>query len=90
MPSVSEHLRASEDRLARLDGRLAKLKQALVTSLAQTLDAGHLRETLLQFDPLWGLLHPQERIVLVQEVIASAVYRPESEAIELTLRRGSD
>jgi hypothetical protein len=48
----------------------------------------HPRETLARFDPLWDVLHPAERVRLVQEIITAAYYDPDTDEIELTLKWG--
>jgi hypothetical protein len=86
-PVVTEHLRETEVAVAQLDARLAELKAQIALLRSQTIDAEHLRETLAQFDPLWEVLHPQERVALVQQVVASVRYDCSADSIAVTLRR---
>jgi septal ring factor EnvC (AmiA/AmiB activator) len=85
--SVTEHLRETEIAVAKLDGRLGELKDQIALIRSQTIDAGHLQETLVQFDPLWEVLHPQERVAFVHQVVASVRYHHSADSITVTLRQ---
>jgi septal ring factor EnvC (AmiA/AmiB activator) len=89
LASVTQRLRETEEAVAQLDIRLAELKDRIVSIRSQSIDAGHLRDTLAKFDPIWDVLHPQERITIVHQIVESAVYEPDAESIRLTLRRSS-
>jgi hypothetical protein len=45
-----------------------------------------LRGTLRQFDPLWDVLHPAERIELVRQVVEAVRYNADDDTINVTLR----
>jgi site-specific DNA recombinase len=83
--SVTEHLRETEVAVARLDTRLAELKDQIALIRSQTIDSDHLRETLAQFVPLWEVLHPEERIAFVRQVIKTVRYDSASESIAITV-----
>jgi septal ring factor EnvC (AmiA/AmiB activator) len=83
--SVTEHLSEAEVAVAQLDARLAVLKDQIALLRSQTIDADHLRETLAQFDPLWEVLHPHERVALVHQVVASVSYDHSTDYIAVTL-----
>jgi site-specific DNA recombinase len=89
LASVTGHVRATEVAVEQLDMRLAELKDRIALVRTQTIDADHLRETLAQFDPLWKVLHPQERVALVHQVVELTVYNPELESIRLTIAVGA-
>jgi hypothetical protein len=88
-PSLTESLHEAEERAAALDQRLAELKAAATEAESQVIDAEHLRDTLRQFDPLWDVLHPAERIDLVQQVIDVVRYNADDDTISVTLRRNA-
>jgi site-specific DNA recombinase len=84
--SITEGLRASEETAAALDQRLAELKSSITEAEARTIDADHLRETLSQFDPIWDVLHPTERVQLVHQVVDTVRYNSDDDTISVTLR----
>ena len=89
MPVVTAHLRETEEQVGSIDTRLRELKQHIEALKSQTIDAEHLRTTLLEFDPIWDVLHVQERIALVNQVVEKVVYDPTTESIHITLRCSS-
>jgi len=84
--SFNEELTASEERATALDQRLADLKLEIAVAESQTIDADHLRETLSQFDPLWDVLHPTERVQLVHQVVEAVRYNADDDTLSVTLR----
>jgi site-specific DNA recombinase len=87
LAAVAGRLQEAEEAATRLDGRLAELKADLAQSRAQSIDLDHLRETLARFEPMWKMLHPQERIALVQQVVASVRFDHATDSITVTLRQ---
>jgi hypothetical protein len=85
--SVTERLREAEAAVSQLDTRLAELKEQIALVRLQTIDADHLREALAQFDPLWQVLHPDQRVALVHQVVVSVRYEYSADSITVTLRQ---
>ena len=65
---------------------MATLKEELDQIDHQSISKDHLTETLAQFEPLWEVLNQVERMRLVNLVIESAVYEPQSRNVKLTFR----
>ncbi len=85
-PSLTESLHEAEERAAALDQRLAELKSQITEAESQVIDADHLRDTLCQFDPLWDVLHPEERIELLHQVVDVVRYNADDDTISVVLR----
>ena len=87
LASITESLTQLESTVRCTDQRLAAIREELVTLDGQAIDKENVAAALAQFDGLWEVLYPQEKVRIVNLLVERVVYNTLAGEIRIYLHQ---
>ena len=86
LPSVAGKPEELETTVADIDQRLSAIRDELAALSGNTINKDDITAALGQFTPIWEVIHPSERIRLVQLLVERVEYDARQDAIQIAFR----
>jgi len=86
LASITESLAELESAVRCLDQRLAAIRESLESLSCQAINREDVAAAMAQFTPIWEVLHPPERVRVVQLLIERVEYNTHQDAIQIAFR----
>ena len=86
LASITESLAGLESAVQCLDQRLAAIRESLESLSCQAINREDVAAAMAQFTPIWDVLHPSERVRLVQLLVERVEYDAHQDAIRIAFR----
>lgn len=85
-PTIIKRIAEVEAQTESAAARLAELERE-IEAQGNVIDFAHLKATLAEFDAVWEVMWPEERVQIVRSLITTTIYEP-YHGVQIALETG--